>query len=105
LWFKASPGKVARPPAIWGSINRRTVVQAVPSVKQDPISKIMKAKKRARTWVKCDVECLPTKHKALNSNPSEPPQKTCNLKERRKEDESDEQTEKQELNWKKAMKT
>jgi hypothetical protein len=49
-----------------GSINRRVVVQDSWDIKQDPISKIPKAK-RARGMAQV-VECLNSKNKALSSN-------------------------------------
>jgi hypothetical protein len=53
------------------STNKRIVVQAGPGTKQNPTSKITNAK-RAQV-----VACLPTKHKALSSNPT--PQKKMKI--------------------------
>jgi hypothetical protein len=50
------------------STNRRIADQAVLGTEQNSISKITKAK-RAEA-VTQGVECLPSKHETLNSNPS-----------------------------------
>jgi hypothetical protein len=41
-------------PAMQGSTNRRTVVQGSPGIKQDPISKIIKAKSSDRVAQKVE---------------------------------------------------
>jgi hypothetical protein len=50
-----------------GDTNRRTVVQPGPGIKQDPISKLISAKRLRR--VAQVVKCLPSMHKALRSTP------------------------------------
>jgi hypothetical protein len=50
-------------PATVGSINRKITVQVCLGKKQDPISKITRAKMAA--GVANVVECLPSKHKLL----------------------------------------
>jgi hypothetical protein len=54
--------------AMWGSTNRKSLVQAGLGIKQDPASKITKAK-RAGSMAQA-IEYLPIKCKALNSTPS-----------------------------------
>jgi hypothetical protein len=53
--------------ATWGSTNRRIIVQGCLGIKQNPISKITKAK-RAGGVVQV-VECLPSKYEALSFIP------------------------------------
>jgi hypothetical protein len=55
-------------PSYAGSINRRITVQARLGKKQDPISKITRAKRVG--GVKQAVEYLPRKYENLSSNPS-----------------------------------
>jgi hypothetical protein len=65
-------------PAIAESINRKIVVQSSLGKKQDPNSKIAKAK-RARGITKA-IKCLFIKHKALSSTSILPPPKKGNEK-------------------------
>jgi hypothetical protein len=53
---------------IWESTNRKTVVQAGPGMKQDPISKITNTERTG--GVAKVVECLPSIFEVLSSNPN-----------------------------------